>query len=253
MRRKLRIQDRILLVMADIGDLLEELHDPGGWMKNYYQTLYGWVPYRYKRSNYRAVVERMLRVGYIKKIIKNGEAFIGLTFKGKKKLVRDFPIVSLVGKKWNGIGTLVTFDVKEAEREKRDKLRPWLLALGAGQVQRSVYLFAFDLAFEVNAVVKNFGLEKEVKVFPSNFEFVGDRKEFARGVWKLDRLEKDYGEILEEIKKTAGRKGREKEKLICKAKQRFLEVLLLDPMLPGELLPRDWIGERVKKAIKELV
>jgi len=253
MKRKLRTQDRMLLVLADVWDLLEEIHDPGGWMKNYYKTLYGWVPYRYKRSNYRAIVERTLEVGYIEKIIKNGEVFIRLTSKGKKKLVRDFPILSLVGKKWKGIGTLVVFDVKEVEREKRDRLRPWLLSLGAGQVQKSVYLFAFDLAYEAKAAVKNFGLEEEVRVFPSSFDFIEDRKKFAYQVWKLGRLEKQYQAILDDIEAIASQKGRGKEKLICKVKQRFWEVLLSDPMLPSELLPNDWIGYKVKKAIKKLV
>ena len=39
MKRKLRIRDRLLLVLAILGDLLEEIHDPAGWMANYYKTL----------------------------------------------------------------------------------------------------------------------------------------------------------------------------------------------------------------------
>ena len=139
MGRLLRIQDRILLLLADIGDVFEELHDPGGWFKNYYQTLYGWVPYRYKRSNYKATFKRMLKVGYVEKIIKNGEPYLRLTSSGDKKLVRDFPIVSLKKKKWNGVGTLVIFDIEEIKRGSRDQLRLWLLGLGAGGFYKNFF------------------------------------------------------------------------------------------------------------------
>ena len=251
MGRLLRIQDRILLLLADIGDVFEELHDPGGWFKNYYQTLYGWVPYRYKRSNYKATFKRMLKVGYVEKIIKNGEPYLRLTSSGDKKLVRDFPIVSLKKKKWNGVGTLVIFDIEEIKRGSRDQLRLWLLGLGAGKVQKSAYLFSYDLGVEITEAVENFGLTEKVRVFSTTLKFIKDKKGFARKVWRLDQLEEEYQAILDDIQ-ALNKQGRGKKRMICKIRQNFLEVLLADPMLPHQLLPEDWIGDRARKAIKEM-
>ena len=248
----MRVQDRILLLLAGIGDLLEEVHDPGGWLKNYYQALNGWVPYRYKRSNYRATFERMLKIGYVEKIIKNGEPCLRITSLGEKKLVRDFPIVLLKGKKWKGIGTLVAFDVKEAERGERNKFRTWLLNLGAGKVQKSVYLFSYDIVYEVTEAVKNFGLEDQVEVFLVDLRSIKNKKKFACKVWRLEELEKEYQLIFDDICTLQNREGRDKEKSTRKIRKRFLEVLSTDPCLPKEFLPNDWIGARVKSLVEGL-
>lgn len=248
----MRTQDRILLLLAGIGDLLEEIHDPGGWLRNYYQTLYGWVPYRYKRSNYKATFERMLEVGRVEKVVKKGEPCLRITPRGNKKLARDFPIVLLIGKKWKGIGTLVAFDIREVERWKRDRFRGWLLGLGAGRIQRSVYLFTYDVVYEIEEVVKNFGLEAQVKVFPVDLRFIKNKKKFARKVWKLGRLERKYRLILNDIYTLESLGGRRKEKSVKRIKERFLGVLVTDPCLPKEFLPKDWIGKEVKRLVKEL-
>lgn len=232
--------------------MLEEIHDPGGWFKNYYEALYGWVPYRYKRSNFKATFERMLKAERIEKVVKDGEPCLRISSRGKKKLVRDFPIVLLVGKKWRGIGTLVVFDIEEKERVKRNSLRRWLLRLGAGKVQRSVYIFAYEIVTEIREAVERFGLEEEVEVFPADLRFIENKKRFAAKIWKLKQLEKEYLLILDEIYALRHKEGREMEKGTREIRKKFLEVLVGDPCLPKEFLPDNWIGGRVKNLVKTL-
>lgn len=243
------------MLLADIGDLLEELHDPGGWLKNYYQILYGWVPYRYKRSNFKAAVKRILKVGYIERSVKNGEVYIRLTSGGKKKLVRDFPTLAFRKKKWDGTCTLFTFDIREIERIRRNKFRGWVYSIGAGQMQKSVYLLPYDLACEMCEVVENFGLEKEVKVFLTSLNFIRDQKAFAYKVWRLEKLEKKYSKVLEDLKYLGKmmKEKRDREKLLKEIRSGYLRVLIADPLLPKELLPEDWIGERVKRLLKTFI
>lgn len=249
MGRKLRTQDRILLVLANIGDLIEEIHDPGGWMKNHYQRLSGWVPYRYKRSNFNAVVRRMLRVGYIEKIVKRGEVYIRLTSGGKKKLVRDFPIFAFRKKKWDGICTLFIFDIRELDKIKRDNFRRWIYSIGAGQVQKSAYLLPYDLAIELSEAIENFGLEDEVEIFLTTLDFVKDKKAFAYRVWKLDKLEEEYFEVLEKIEVLENLKDKQRERVLKKVRGDYLRVLLKDPLLPNELLPEEWAGDKLRKLL----
>ena len=247
----MRIRDRLLLVLAILGDLLEEIHDPAGWMANYYKTLYGWVPYRYKRSNFKRAVDRMLKAGYIEKIVKNGEPFLRITSGGRRKLVRDFPILKLVGRKWKGEVAITIFDIEEINKSEREGFRHFLYQLGAGKMQRSAYVLPYNLCAELQDVVKRFGLSENVIVFPSNLDFVKDKKAFAFKVWKLGKLEKEYKEILRLLEKAEEQKGSEREKLIKKAKVLFSGTVLRDPFLPKELLPEDWIGERVRKLLKK--
>lgn len=252
MGRLLRIQDRILLVLADIGDLFEEAKDPGGILGNYYQIVYGWVPYRYRKSKFKRRVKRMLKVGYIKKIVKDGQPYLRLTSQGKEKITRDFPLLVLQDKKWSGIGTLVSFDIREIERATRVKLRRFLLTAGAGQVQRSVYLFAYDLRTEIKEMIEYLGLEESVEIFPVLLDFIEDKEEFARRVWKLDELEKAYQEVVDRFEELEEAEGENRKQLIKEIRCSFLDTIVFDPFLPKVFLPEDWIGDRVQKLMKNL-
>ena len=252
MGRLLRIQDRILLVLADMGDLFETARDPGGISGNYYQIVYGWVPYRYRKSNFKRRVRRMLKVGYIEKIVKNGQPYLRLTSQGRKRIVRDFPLLALREKKWSEIGTLVSFDIKEVEKTTRVKFRRLLLNAGAGQVQRSVYAFAYDLRVEVMEIIETLGLEESVKVFPITFDCIKDKEEFARRVWKLDNLEEAYQGILDKFEELEEKKGREYEQSVREIRDSFLNAITSDPFLPKAFLPKDWVGNKVQKLMKKL-
>lgn len=252
MRRLLKVRDRILLVLADLGDIYEEVRDPGGILENHFEIIYGWVPYKYKKSNFRAAVERMLKVGYIEKIIKNGESYLRLTSRGKERIIRDFPIFILQGKRQKKIYTLVAFDIEEARKKDREGFRYWLLGLGAGQMQRSVYIISYDICTEVSEVVEQFGLTDEVKVFPTTLDFVKDKKVFAFKVWKLKKLQNDYQKLLERFKMIGQYQGNEKNRLVKDLRVEYLEVLRRDPLLPRELLPDNWVGEQAKKLVKNL-
>ena len=249
MKRKLRLVDRILLILATIGDIVEEIRDPGGLVAAHYKTLYGWVPARYQRNYFKKTVEKMLKVKSIEKIVKNGKPFWRITSGGREELKRDFPILAFRKKKWDGVCTFVSFDIEEKLKGKRDKFRLWLYQIGAGKMHKSGYLLPYNLAFEVKEAVRNFGLKNQVEVFPTTLDFVDDKKTFARKVWKLGRVEKKYREVLSLLKLSAVLEGKAKEDVLRKARAKYIEALLVDPLLPKELLPEDWIGERVRKML----
>jgi len=252
MARLLRIQDRILLLLADVFDFFDELKDPGGLMSNYFQIVYGWVPYRYRKLNLRKRIDSMLRVGYIEKIVKDGQPYLRITSQGKKRLERDFPLLGLRRKKWKGIGTLVSFDIKEVDRSTRVKFRHLLLNAGAGQLQRSVYLFAYNLEVEVKELVEYLGLEKNVEVLPVFLGSIKDKEKFARRVWKVDDLEEAYEEIIAKFERLKKLEGKERERMVKEIRCDFLDTIVLDPFLPKAFLPEDWAGDRVLKLVRSL-
>lgn len=57
-------------------------------------------------------------------------------------------------KKWNKKWYLVFFDVPEAQRNKRDYLRKFLLKLGFYPYQKSVYLFPYECEEEIILIKK---------------------------------------------------------------------------------------------------
>lgn len=250
MAKLLRNQDRILLLLGAAVDLFEDLADAGGLASYSYKTIYGWVPPRFRKRNVKESVKRVLKTGYIEKIFKNGQPYLRLTGKGKKKLTRDFPLLNFQKKKWDRKWRLVLFDIQEASRKIRDQLRRKLKELGFARFQQSVYITPHDFAEDIREFLETHGLAESVYVLVTNELLVGDEKALADKLWNLEKINEQYRKILEFSEKE--RTNSRKEKTNREIKSRYLEVLAVDPFLPKELLPSDWRRHEVEKLLRRL-
>ena len=244
-------KERILLALAFLGDIFDEARLLGGLVPTTYKNLYGWVPPRYKRSNFYQSVSRLVRTGEIRKTVRGKEVFLTLTNKGVKTLTRKFPLLKFAQRPWDRIWTMVTFDVKEINRKWRNFLRKNLLTWTFGKMQRSVYITSHPIAEDVAEWLKAHHLEKVAKVFRSKL-ILGDEKKLAEKIWKLSLLNKRYQRLLVKWNKNQNVQGKKREKLIQKLKAKLLEIMVLDPFLPHELLPNNWVGEKARKIISSL-
>ncbi|MBI2613492.1 MAG: hypothetical protein HYW62_01875 [Candidatus Levybacteria bacterium] len=122
MKKLLRSRDILLLGLTHALDLFEEIKDPLHLVSKSYENMYGWVPKQYKKHQFNHLVWRTLRAGYIEKIEKEGKMYIRITSQGAKMAQRDFPLLHLQNKKWDGKWRIVMFDIAEIQKRKRDYL-----------------------------------------------------------------------------------------------------------------------------------
>lgn len=268
MKKLLRPQDLLLLTLADFGDAFDEMRDPFMVMANAYKNMYGFIPRRYKRHNFKRNVMRSMKTGYIEKIEKNGEVYLRLTPIGSERVRRDFSLLTLSKKRWDGKWRVVFFDIEEISRIARNKLRAKLKELGFGMVQKSVWATPHDIGTDFYEFIEMVGLEEQVFLIEGESLLAGDPKVLARSVWKLDDLEEEYFALEREMGKlkqlsatlddrTKKRKAkstvtlRERvEKRKRELRNQYLLLLITDPHLPKELLPDNWVGDRVRQEIK---
>ena len=270
MRKQLRTKDILLLGLSGLLDLWEDVADAGGLMSFSYQQVYGFVPRKYRKHNFRHLVWRSLKTGEIEKIVKDEKVYLRLTSGGKEKIKRDFPLLSFQKKRWDGKWRMVFYDIAEVSRKSRNMLRWKLRELGFGMVQRSVWISPHDLALDFREFVISKGLKERVFVLETPHFLAGDPKNLVQAVWKIDKLNKEYRKIYKEIescrqylslindrrskreaKSTKIMRARHKKRA-RRVRRRYLQVLLSDPFFPRQLLPDDWMGERVKREIKKL-
>lgn len=271
MKKLLRPKDLLLLGLGGFLDIFEEARDPFGVAADSCKNLYGWVPERFKRHNFVRLVKRSLKTGEIEKVVKNGEVYLRLTTAGKEKTIRDFSIFFLQKQKWDRKWRIVIFDIAEVSRRIRDLLRLKLKELGFGMLQESVWITPHDIILDFREFLKEKGLGDYVYVLEVSHLLAGDPQELTNRIWKLDKLNEDYQKLLEGIKKlnqmyikyndrikecqgkvkieVEKRFKRKVDKIKRDLKERYLAVILIDPCLPKELLPADWLGEIVKKEI----
>ena len=249
MAKLLKVKDRILLALSLVEDVFDEVRLFGGVVSFLYGSFYGWTPPKFKKQRFYESVSRMIKTGYIERIIKDGKPYLRLLSAGREKLVRDFPLLKLQKKKWDGVWTIVVFDIAEASRYQRDLLRRKLLELGFGMYQRSVYISPFDFVEDLKEFIENYKLS-HVQVFRAKEVIGEDKKERVAKIWQLEKLNKEYQKIIEkakEIKRLP--KDRVREGRLRQLRNFYLDTLLSDPLLPKELLPEGWLGEKARKII----
>lgn len=264
MKKLLNTRDILLLGLSGVLDLFEEIKDPLSIFSKSYESMYGWVPKKYKRHNFNHLVWRNIKTGYIEKIEKKGKVYIRLTSQGGKKITRDFPLLLLQKRKWDKKWRVAIFDIQEVNKSARDGLRKKLKELGFGMIQRSVFISPHDIIQDLSEFVKNSGLDEVVYTFEASNLATGDVKGLANKVWNLNILNEKYREVIEIIENehlttTRDRvkmlNGEDQESIVNLARElreKYLALILKDPFLPKELLPPDWFGFEAKKLIKNL-
>lgn len=255
MRKLLKPKDILLLTLAGAVDLFEEAKDPMHLVSSAYESMYGFIPGRYKKHNFLQVVSRTLRTGDIEKIVKDGKVYLRLTSSGKSKTKRDFPITNLT-KSWNKRWVLVIFDISEKSKSVRERLRSKLKSLGFGMLQKSIWISPLPIGKDMKEVIEATGLSKDAFVMEVSGFLFGDPKELVRKVWQLDKWEEEYikirnkldtvnqlhEKISDRMKKREGELWERKsydyyiDRNRRKIMRIYLEFLVNFPPLPSELL-----------------
>lgn len=199
MRKLLRTKDILLLTLAGIGDLFQEVNDPLEILSNGYRQMYGFVPGRYVRRNFYQAVWRSLKTGDIEKVIKNNKQYLILTTNGKEKIQREFPLTRF-SKKWNKKWVVLIFDIEEKSRKLRNRLRDKLKNVGFGMLQESVWITPLPIIGELKDFVETNKLNDYIFVLEVAGVILGEPKELARKVWNLDKAEEELMELEREEK-----------------------------------------------------
>lgn len=238
MAKLLRIRDYILLSLAAFGEISEEVRLVGDIVPKIMETRYGFIPPNYKRNSYFSSVSKLLATNEIKrKIDAKGQPFLELTSKGQEKFKRKFPILSLLKKKWDGNFMMVVFDIPEKEKGERDVLRLKLIELGFGMLQKSVWVSPYHFEDDFQEFIESNDLQKFVYVLSAKTLMVTDYKDLVDKIWNLENLNGEYKNILDLVEKG--------EKDLKKLWDEYFAVATRDPMLPKELLPGNWLREKV--------
>lgn len=207
----------------------------------------GW----YRKSSFGPTVAKILSVGDIEKVEKNGQPFYRLTSRGWNKLRENIPIFKLAQKRWDGRWRIVIFDIKEKTRLLREGLRRKLLSLGFGRWQRSVYISPHPIEEEMNQYLQSHKLFPYAICLVVHKTGLGDDRALADFVWKLDELNDKYEEFIDDCGrlKVTVKTGNLDESKIGELWINYRELISKDPCLPAELLPNGWLAERARKEI----
>ncbi|MBU1085470.1 MAG: PaaX family transcriptional regulator C-terminal domain-containing protein [Candidatus Beckwithbacteria bacterium] len=184
--------------------------------------------------------------GYLKKVKQE----LKITKSGLKRLDSLLPVYQKK-RKWNGRLNLITYDISEKHRHKREILAKWLKSQNAIMLQKSVWVSVFDLSKNLNKYKNQFLLKDQGVILTSELkkgEGVNERtiSELIEDWYQLSALNLRYDNFISWVKME--KRFGIQDKMILQ--MRYLSILKDDPQLPFGILPKNWKGDQAYKLYK---
>jgi phenylacetic acid degradation operon negative regulatory protein len=145
-------------------------------------------------------------------------------------------------REWDGRWVLVGVRVPESDRGARHLVRTRLTWAGFGSLGSGLWISPHsEREAEAVRVLRDAGVAVGAHVFIARRSDVGDVKSMVAEAWDLPAIESAYEEFNAEFRPATPRDVLTRQLELVHAWRRFP---LIDPALPGELLPAKWSGAK---------
>jgi phenylacetic acid degradation operon negative regulatory protein len=211
----------------------------------------------------RSALSRVSRKGWLKSRRVGNKSFYSLTPKSIKLLEEGAQrIFQPRADEWDGKWCLLTYSIPEKKRSLRNKLREKLTWLGYAPLNHATWISPRMLLHELEELLDSLKIRDYVDIFcAEHLGFSSDREIVAR-CWDLEGLNRTYVDFIAKYEplltehKAKQMEGNGPEPSECFV-QRFMLVHeyrsfpYVDPNLPAELLPSDWLGDKAIQLFRE--
>lgn len=243
-----RAQEEWLDLLSDLGELVATSGRSRLW-KHTYPNL----------RAYHNSMSRLRKSGLVVHADRTGKLpYLKLTEQGHEFLPAYYDPEKFWNTKWNGIWYMLIFDVPEKERHYRDTLRKFLKQMRMGCLQKSVWITPRDIRPEYDDLEQAANVHAISYLLESRTVLNRDVAEMVDNTWHFDPLQKLHERYLSVYDKNIQRLEKldhDQDALLILLRQEseaYLQCMRPDPLLPNELLPKEYQGKQVHKLHKTI-
>ncbi|MBS4210750.1 phenylacetic acid degradation operon negative regulatory protein PaaX [Bacillus sp. FJAT-50079] len=201
----------------------------------------------------RTAVSRMYKQGWLVSSKIGNRSYYRLTDRGMARMEEAGKrIFKLKPDQWDGNWRMLFYSIPEEKRSIRDDLKKELSWSGFAPLSGSCWITPNNLTEETKQLIKKYQLEKYVDFFTADYEGPKQNIRLVQSCWNLTDISNKYKQFIDEYTKKFNMTRRKCEQKSITNAQCFVEktmlvheyrkFLFIDPGLPAELLPEDWIG-----------
>lgn len=204
----------------------------------------------------RQALARMAADGWIVSARSGRRVRWSLTRRGRELLTEGAERIYAFGRDrepWDGRWVVLIATVPEARRELRHRLRTGLTWAGFGSPVPGVWVSPHATReAEAKQVVEGLGLDVAVFSFNGPYAGIGSERTLVEQAWHLGELAAHYQEFIQEF---AGMRPEPGDPVLLaqvRLVHEWRRFPMLDPRLPLELSPPNWIGVRAANVFNDL-
>jgi len=201
----------------------------------------------------RSAVSRMCQAGLLKVRHSGGRSYYSLTDEGQSILTKGTQRIFVrKNNQWDGTWNIVIYSVPESRRESRDRLRLELSWLGYGSLSQATWISPYDLTKEVEELADRLRIRQYIQTFQAKHQDSTDPKKIVSQCWDLGTINKRYIDFIAKYRPKMEyhlkrlNSGENIEPSVCFVERfnlihEYRKFPYLDPDLPQELLPENWL------------
>jgi phenylacetic acid degradation operon negative regulatory protein len=178
------------------------------------------------------------------------DRFYRLTAQGRLHVLGGRDPEEQWARPWDGRWRLVLFDVPTRQNAQRERLRRYLRNNGFGYLQNSVWITPDPLA-EERRILGDGKINVESLLLLEARPCAGESDaEIVAGAWDFQRINRRYArqlKVLDERPTGALRNDAAAKALrrwAVAEREAWLDAVTNDPLLPGRILPSDYLGQQ---------
>ncbi|WP_027409084.1 phenylacetic acid degradation operon negative regulatory protein PaaX [Anoxybacteroides tepidamans] len=210
----------------------------------------------------RAAISRMSKQGWVQAEKKGNKSYYSLTPRGVKRMDEAAKrIYKIRPEKWDGKWRIFVYTIPEEKRSLRDELRKELVWSGFGTISNSSWISPNNLEKQVYDLIDKYQIAPYVDFFIAEYDGPHTNERLVEKCWDLKAINEKYEEFISVysqkyiIDKNKIQRGEmsdaecfvERTKLV----HEYRKFLFIDPGLPEELLPKEWMGSHAASLFGE--
>ena len=211
----------------------------------------------------RSVLSRMWKKGWLRRRRVGRKSYYSLTDKSQELLAAGAQrIFEPEEGEWSGEWYLVAYNIPESKRHQRNKLRRQLTWMGFGAFNTAIWISPWDVTENVREVSERLGIDEFVQVFRARHLGFAEAQELVPRCWDLKLINSQYAAFVHKYEPMLARdrarleEWNEVDPAECFTTRFMLlheyrEFPFVDPHLPPELLPSDWLSVDAAELFKE--
>lgn len=206
----------------------------------------------------RQAVSRMARQGWLVARRERNRAFYSVTERGRRRIEELTPRIYGPVIEWDGRWRLLTYAIGEAHRQRRERLRKELSALGWAALSPSTWISPSDTLVAARDAARATRTLDAVNLFTSEYRGPLSDRELLERCWNVAEIASAYRGFITRYEPHL-RRERERNDLTDEEAlverlwlvHDYRKFVYLDPGLPSELLPAHWPGTAAAALFRE--
>ncbi|MBT9281855.1 MAG: phenylacetic acid degradation operon negative regulatory protein PaaX [Hydrogenibacillus schlegelii] len=221
-------------------------------------------PFGYTDGAVRVTLSRMMRQGWLESKKVGQKSYYRLTAKGIRRLKHGTKRVyqPMSEHPWDGKWRLVLHSFPDQMRNVRERVRKELQWMGFGYLGNNVWITPNNLYAEVMEMIEEYGIKGYIDFFTATYEGPQLSRDIVHKAWDLEEIAAKYEHFVASFQLKYEKLYRSFLEETLTEEMSFVERVLLvheyrkflfvDPNLPRELLPADWVGDEAARLFKEM-